>query len=417
MRIVVFGLGHVGATMAACLAEAGHAVLGVDVDPTVVGAVAQRRAPVREPGLDRLLRRGVAAGRIAALTSPDGRLGDVDCAVVCVATPADAAGQLDLSALCAVTRQLGAAIRARTKEGPLLIVYRSTVPPGTMVGVLLPLLAEAAGDGPGRRYEVALNPEFLRQGCAVADFRQPARVVVGERWPGATRRLAGLYGDLNVSWLEVPFAVAELAKLVDNSWHALKVAFANEVGRTSIASGLDPQAVMAVLLADPAQARYLRPGGPYGGSCLPKDLAAFLAHAGGAGVSLPVLRGVGRSNELHLAWLVERVGTILPPPGPVLQLGLSYKAGTEDVRGSPLLELAGKLVAAGYELVLYDPDLAPGRLQEACRKLGAVACPTGAAAHAAATEAGLVLLGKPMPGLAMPPTGVPMLRITDLAIS
>jgi len=422
LRIVLFGLGHVGATMAACLAEAGRGeILGIDPDPAVAAAVAQGRAPVREPGLDALLRRGVTAGRLAAATAPDDRLRETECALVCVATPAEpTGGGLDLSALCDVTRQLGAAIRDRRRAAaPLLIVYRSTVPPGTTEGVLLPLLAEAAGEGPGQHYEVAFNPEFLRQGSAVADFQRPARIVVGERWPGASRRLGGLYDHLTAPLLEVPLAVAELAKLVDNGWHALKVAFANEVGRACLASGLDPRAVTAVLLADAERnlgAGYLRPGGPYGGSCLPKDLAALLAHAGMAELSLPVLEGVGRSNALHLAWLAGRVRARLPPPGPVLQLGLSYKPGTDDLRRSPLLELARTLVVEGYELLLHDPDLTPARLRAAAGALGAAARPSLAAALSPASGVRLVLVGKPVPGLdALLPEGMPVLDMAGLA--
>jgi GDP-mannose 6-dehydrogenase len=415
LRIVLFGLGRVGATMAACLAAAGREILGIDPDPAVVAAVARGRAPVREPGLDGLLRRGVTEGRITAATAPGDRLDEAGCVLVCVATPADpGTGKLDLSALRDVSRQLGAAIRDRRAGAPpLLIVYRSTVPPGTVEGVLLPLLAETAGEGPGPRYEVAFNPEFLRQGSAVADFQRPARIVVGERRLGASRRLGGLYDHLTAPLLEVPLAVAELAKLVDNSWHALKVAFANEVGRASVASGLDPRAVMAVLLADPERslgAAYLRPGGPYGGACLPKDLAALLAHAGGAGALLPVLGAVANSNALHLGWLVERVRALLPPPGPVLQLGLSFKAGTEDLHGSPLLELARALVGAGYELLLHDPDLAPERLRAAAAALGAVVRPSLAAALRPAAGVRLLLVGKPAPGLdALLPEGVPVL--------
>jgi GDP-mannose 6-dehydrogenase len=362
----------------------------------------------------------VAAGRVTAATAPDDRLLEAACALVCVPTPpAPAGGGLDLSALRGVTRELGAAIRRRRAAAPLLVVYRSTVPPGTTEGVLLPLLAEAAGEAPGGRYEVAFNPEFLRQGSAVADFQKPARIVLGERRPGASRRLGGLYDHLTAPLLEVPIAVAELAKLVDNGWHALKVAFANEVGRACVAGGLDPRATMGVLLADGERglgAAYLRPGAPYGGSCLPKDLDALLAHAEAAGLSLPVLAGVGPSNARHLAWLVARVRARLPPPGPVLQLGLSYKPGTDDLRRSPLLELARALVAEGYDLLLHDPDLAPSRLRAAAAAIGAAARPSLAAALRPASGVRLVLIGKPIGGFpdARPPGGPPLLDIVGL---
>lgn len=416
MRIIVFGLGHVGATAAACLAEAGHEVHGVDVDPEAVAAVAEGRALARERGLRRLLRRHRATGRLTAATSAGERLAAADLALVCVATPQGPAGGLDLGAVTALTRELGGAVRRRTQGEPLLLVYRSTLPPGATQGLLLPLLAEAAGQGPGERYEVAYNPEFLRQGSAVADFQHPARIVLGERHPGVTRRLGGLYAGFAAPVLEVSFVVAEMAKLVDNGWHALKVAFANEVGRAALAAGVEPGAVMAVLIADTGRnlgLSYLQPGGPFGGSCLAKDLAALVADAREAGLALPVLEGVAPSNRHHLGWLAGRVGAQVPPPGPILQVGLSYKPGTDDLRGSPLLELAQTLAASGYELVLHDPDLAPARLDAICRRLKATARPTREAALAAAAEVPLVLLGKTVPGL--PERLPPGVRVLELA--
>jgi GDP-mannose 6-dehydrogenase len=423
LRIVLFGLGHVGATMAACLARAGHAVLGVDPDPVRVAAVAEGRAPVAEPGLADLLLAGRAAGWIeAAPAAGAAALAEAELAVVCVATPPAMDGSgLDLSALLAVAGELGAAVRARRRRGGrlFLLVFRSTVPPGTMEGAVLPAVAGAAGEGPGEAWEAAYNPEFLREASALADYLAPSRIVVGERAPGAARRLHGLYDGIDAPLLEVPFAVAEMAKLVDNGWHALKVAFANEVGRACAGLGIGPGAVADLLLADarlnlgPA---YLRPGMAYGGACLPKDLRTLTGLAEAAGLELPVLAGVAASNALHLDWLVRAVAARVGPPGPVLQLGLSFKPGTDDLRGSPLLALAERLVAQGYALRVVDPDLDPARL------------PAGAATHAALLErclaaepeaaakgVRLVLLGKP--GLALPagvPAGVPVLDLARL---
>ncbi|MEK0086002.1 nucleotide sugar dehydrogenase [Benzoatithermus flavus] len=426
MRIVLFGLGHVGATTTACLAQAGHDVLGVDPEPARVAAVAAGRAPVREPGLDALLRAGVAAGRIAAATTAGEALAVADLAMVCVATPptADRRG-LDLARLVAVAQAIGAAIRGRRRAGrPLLVVLRSTVPPGATERLVLPAIAAAAGEGPGAAWEIAYHPEFAREGSAIADHRAPSRIVVGERAPGATRRLMGLYEGIAAPFLEVPLAVAELAKLVDNGWHALKVAFANEVGRLAVAHGLEPDAVAALLLADgrlnlgPA---YLRPGAPYGGACLPKDLGALLGLADAAGLTLPALAGAVASNEAHLAWLLAAIRARVAPPGPVLQIGVSFKAGTDDLRGSPLVELARRLVAHGYALRLHDPDLDPARLAAAGRALppaGAALLARGRAADLAAAAAGvrLVVLGKPCPRLrAHLPAGAPVLDLTRLA--
>lgn len=418
LRIVLFGLGHVGSTMAACLAEAGHRVLGIDRDADRVAALAQGRAPLREPGLGELLEQGLATGRITIAADAGDRLREAEIALVCVGTPAGPEGRLDLAALVELTGRLGRAVRHRPAGSPLLIVYRSTVPPGTMERAVLPLLEKRAGEGPGHRYEVAYHPEFLRQGSAVADFREPARIVLGERSKGATRRLYGLYRGSTAPWFEVPFAAAEMAKLADNGWHALKVAFANEIGRSCVAAGIDPEAVMAIFRADGEGnlgRRYLRPGGPYGGSCLPKDLAALLAHAGEAGLALPALAGAAPSNALHLAWLAARIRAKVPPPGPILQLGLSFKAGTDDLQGSPLVELAHELAASGYALALHDPDLPPERLRAAAAVLGAVAQPD--LAEALRPEAGtrLVLVGKPVKNLdLLRPVGTPLLDLAGL---
>jgi GDP-mannose 6-dehydrogenase len=244
--------------------------------------------------------------------------------------------------------------------------------------------------------------------------------VLGERRPGATRRLGGLLaGAAAAPVLEVSFRAAEFAKLADNAWHAAKVAFANEVGRAALAAGADPEAVMAVLLADPARnlgPTYLRPGGPYGGSCLGKDLAALLAQARSDGAApLPLLGGVAASNAGHGRWLAGRVRARVPPPGPVLQVGLSFKPGTDDLRGSALLDLARNLAGAGYALLLHDPDLTPDRLGAACRPLGAVPLATPDEALAAAAAARLVLLGKPAPDLkARLPAGPELLEVTGL---
>jgi GDP-mannose 6-dehydrogenase len=292
-----------------------------------------------------------------------------------------------------------------------------------MERLVLPTLEAAAGEPPGRLYEVAFNPEFLRESTAVKDYYAPPKIVIGERHRGASRRLKGIYDRLDAPVFEVEFAVAELAKFVDNCFHALKVAFANEIGRVAIAKDIDPQLVADIFLADTKlniSAAYLRPGGPFGGSCLPKDLSAMLAMAREAGVQVPVLRGSRESNAVHSAWLAQKVQARLDTPGPVLLMGLSFKAGTDDLRNSPLLALAEALLDAGYDLRVFDPDLDPDRLvgvnfsiaaehQEVLRQR---------LTHdltAAAEGVGLVIIGKPMPDYvtSLPPA-VPRLDVTRL---
>lgn len=366
LSIGILGLGYVGTATAACLARDGHRVVGVDINPEKVAAVARGRSPVVEPGVEALLAAAVRAGRLSATTDITPELDHLDMAMVCVGTPSRMDGKLDLSHLLEVTRQLGRGLRGRLADrGPLLLVYRSTVPPGTMERLVLPALERAAGEAPGRRYEVAFNPEFLRESTAIRDYDRPPKVVIGERARGVTKRLLGIYDHLDAPFFEVPFAVAEMVKFVDNSFHALKVAFANEIGRLCIARGIDPQAVTDIFLADTRlniSPAYLRPGGPFGGSCLPKDLSAMLALARDAGLAVPVLAGTKESNALHLSWIAARIRDRAPLPGPVMLVGLSFKAGTDDLRHSPLLELAEMLLEAGYELRVHDPDLDPDRL-------------------------------------------------------
>ena len=289
-----------------------------------------------------------------------------------------------------------------------------------MEGLVLPALEDAAGEGPGRRYEVACNPEFLRTGSAIRDHDRPPLVVIGERRPGLSRRLLGLHAQQGAPVFEVPFRTAELVKLACNGWHALKVAFANELGRIALGQGVEPTALSGIFLADPVLnlgPAYLRPGMPFGGSCLPKDLAALQALAEAAGDGAPLLAATTASNARHGAWLAQAVAARCPPPGPVLLLGLSFKAGTDDLRGSPLVTLARTLQAAGFDLAVHDPDLDPAGRDG--RDAGGGPDPLAALLvddlDAALASAALVVLGKPMPEVgARLPAGTPLLDLTRL---
>ena len=248
--------------------------------------------------------------------------------------------------------------------------------------------------------------------------------MIGEREPGVTRRLRGIYDRIGAPLFEVPFAVAELGKLVDNAWHAVKVAFANEVARISAAHGLEPSGLAKPFLADMKlnlSACYLQPGGPFGGSCLPKDLAGMRRLARAAGTATPLLAGVARSNRDHLSWLVDAIAAQVPPPGPLLQFGLSFKSGTDDLRDSPLLALAGRLVARGYELAIHDPDVDPTKLlganlevaraHEAAWRGRLVRDPS-----VAARTARLIVVGKTMPGVRETlPREVPVIELPGLS--
>jgi GDP-mannose 6-dehydrogenase len=366
VKVLVLGLGYVGSTMAACLAKSGHSVVGIDISPDKLAIVAAGRSPVREPGVEELL----AAALGQRLLSTAARIGDhaldADLAVVCVGTPSRPDGLLDMSHVRAVAAELGAAVRRRPAAAPpLLCVFRSTMLPGTMETLVVPAMTAAAGAPPGERFEVAFNPEFLRESVAVADYFRPPKIVVGERQQGLTRQLRGLYQDLDAPLFEVPFRVAEMIKMVDNVFHALKVSFANEIGRLATAAAVDVDQLMALFLADRKlniSEAYLRPGGPFGGSCLPKDVAALCALARSAGIEAPLIGHVLPSNQAHQDALTRRVAAALPAGAAVLLAGITFKAGTDDLRESPLVHLARSLLDRGHPVTIYDRDLNGGEI-------------------------------------------------------
>ncbi len=358
LHIAVVGLGHVGTVTAACLARSGHHVYGLDIDQERLAAFAQGRSPIVETGVDELLRRGMAAGLVQAVASVEPLIDLLDLALVCVGTPCGPAGRLDYGDLVEAIRNL--ARPARRRDGtrwPLVIAVRSTTAPGTMDEVVVPILVHELGDDLGDRLEIAYNPAFLREGSAVDDFHNPPKIVIGERRKGAARRLYGVYDGI-----EVPFRIGESIKLIDNAFHALKVAFANEVGRLAVRAGLDTRLLVELFLIDRTlnvSAAYLRPGGPFGGPCLSKDLQELMGLARDLGVRLPVLDAVRESNACHYEFLLEAVEKACSPPGPILLIGLSFKEGTDDVRNSPNLALADDLLRKGYHLDVLDPDFPP----------------------------------------------------------
>jgi len=361
MKIVVFGLGYVGATTSACLLKDGHSVVGIDVSPDKAAKIAAGQSPVSEPGLAELLSAGRADGRLGAATEVGSHLDDADIAMVCVGTPSMAGGGLDLTQVCAVSEKLGAALKTRDRDrDPLIVAYRSTMYPGATEDVVLPRLIAGSGEQPGIRYEAALNPEFLRESTAVADYFAPSRIVIGEREPGISKRMKGVYDSIDAPYFELPYRTAEMVKLSDNSFHALKVTFANEIGRLALEMDVDPAALTDVFLADTKlniSPYYLRPGGAFGGSCLPKDVRGITSLAGSRGVDLPVMSNVISSNEAHKKYLADRVMEGLEPGASVLLIGLTFKTDTDDLRESPLIDLAETLMGKGYDLKIYDPDL------------------------------------------------------------
>ena len=408
MKIVVCGLGYVGTITAACLMKDGHRVAGIDVDPVKNQAFASGRSPVYEQNADELLRAGRAGGHLLGGASIVDHAGDADAILVCIGTPVEYNGTLDLSQVLAATSEIAAALKQRPPGTPAVtIAYRSTMLPGSMERTVIPALAEQAGP-PGKRYEVVYNPEFLREGTAVQDYFTPPRIVIGERVPGSAGYLKEMYRGIDAPIFEVPMAVAEMAKYADNGFHALKVAFANEIGRLAEALAIPPQSVADVFLADTTlnvSAAYLRPGGAFGGSCLPKDVRALTACLRENNVRAPVLEGVLSSNGAHKEYLAEYVAVRTPRNGCILLLGLTFKPGTDDLRESPLVDLAESLLDKGFRLMIHDPDLRIERLTGANLELsrtrlrGLCALLTDDV-EGALVAADLIVAGKAMPALA-----------------
>ena len=365
-RISVFGLGYVGCVSAACFASRGHAVVGVDANPDKTAFLRQGKAPVVEERIGELTREVVESGLLTVSDDPAGAVRDTDITLVCVGTPSARDGGLSSAYLERASEEIGEALA--TKDGWHVVVFRSTMIPGTCEGILVPILERVSGKRVGVDFGVCLNPEFLREGSSVRDFLDPPKTVVGESDPRSGALVMDLYDGLPGPRFQVPIAVAEMTKYVDNSYYALKVAFANEIGAICRSVGLDSHAVMDVFLSDTKlniSTAYLRPGFAFGGSCLPKDLRALVHTAHECNVDVPLLGNVLVSNEAHLRRSVE----IITETGRrrVGIFGLSFKPGTDDLRESPLVDLAERLIGKGYDVRIYDANVALSRLMGANR--------------------------------------------------
>ena len=361
MKVVVVGLGRVGSVAAACLLRDGHTVVGVDTDPSIVAAFAGGRVPFHESVVSELIAAGQAAGLLAVTADLYDAVADGDLALVCVPTPGLSDGSLDLSRVTLTASDLGMALRGRSPNLPaILLVFRSTLLPGTMTGTVLPEIAAAVGEAPGVRYEVAYNPEFMREGSAIADYLAPARIVIGERKKDTARRVVELYDGIDAPVFWTTLETAELAKFADNGFHALKIAFANEIGRLAIRTGISPTTIFEIFVSDTKlnlSSSYLRPGGAFGGPCLPKDVLALAAAMRAAGVEAPVIGRIISSNSLHTDFLITEIERRAPAGARILLVGLTFKPGTDDLRQSQLIAFAERLLACGYDLAVYDPDL------------------------------------------------------------
>ncbi|KUN40103.1 GDP-mannose dehydrogenase [Streptomyces longwoodensis] len=372
MRVSVFGLGYVGCVSAACLAGMGHEVIGVDVNQVKVDLVNDGKAPVVEERIGELIADVVRSGALRATRDVREAVLNSDVSLVCVGTPSEANGSLCTTYLERVTEEIGAALAegGEEKRGPRhTVVFRSTMLPGTCLNLLVPILEKNVGGTAGVDVGVAVNPEFLREGTSVRDFFDPPKTVVGELDAASGDVVLALYEGLPGEVFRVPVPTAEAIKYADNAFHGLKIGFANEFGAVCQALGVDSHQVMDVFLADrklnisPA---YLRPGFAFGGSCLPKDLRSLVHAAQRADVSVPILSHVLPSNSDHLQRAVEMVERTGKRRAGLF--GLSFKPGTDDLRESPLVELAERLFGKGYDLKIYDANVSLSRLLGANRE-------------------------------------------------
>jgi GDP-mannose 6-dehydrogenase len=365
MRVSVFGLGYVGCVTAACLAKAGHTVVGVDVNAEKVALINTATSPIVEPGLPELLREVVGAGRLRATTSSEQAIAESDVSLICVGTPSRANGSLDIDAVVRTGQSIGDAVRQRAESHT--VVLRSTVLPGTVEQHLVPALLAGAGGRAATR--VAVNPEFMREGSSLSDFARPPMTLVGCGDPATAGLLRLLYESVQAPFVHTSIRTAEMVKYAANAYHALKVCFANEVADVCAALGADGNEVMRVFAMDRklnVSEAYLRPGFAFGGSCLPKDLRAVLHAARVADVSTPVLASILPSNEGQvrrgvdavLAARRQRIGVV----------GLSFKAGTDDLRESPMVGLVETLIGKGCDVRILDRNVATARLVGANRR-------------------------------------------------
>ena len=361
MNVSVFGLGYVGSVSAASFAADGHHVVGVDVHAGKVAAINSGRSPIVEPGLEELLERGVAAGRLRATSDTNEAIRDTDISLLCVGTPSRRNGSLDLQYLDRVSEQIGSALR--DKPDYHVVVVRSTVLPGTTHDVVIPALERTSGKKYGEEFGVSVNPEFLREGTALKDFRHPPLTLVGHNHAADASGTKALYQAIDAPIIGTTIRVAEMMKYTSNTWHALKVVFANEIGNVCKKLNIDSHEVMDIFCQDEKlnlSPYYLKPGFAFGGSCLPKDLRALQYRAKELDLELPLISQILPSNKAQIQLALEQV--LETGKSKVGLLGFSFKAGTDDLRESPIVILAEALLGKGITLTIYDRNVSLARL-------------------------------------------------------
>lgn len=366
MKISIFGLGYVGTVSAGCFAHDGHGVIGVDPVKTKVDLINEGRSPIIEREVDQIIASTTRSGHLRATQEPAEAIRETELSFICVGTPSQANGNLDLGYIRRICEQIGAALKDKSERH--IVVVRSTILPGTMRRIVIPILEEFSGKKAGIDLGVCNNPEFLREGSAVSDFRCPPKTVIGETDPASGDKLASLYAKLSAPLVRTEIEAAEMVKYVDNCWHALKIGFANEIGNVCKSFSVDGHKVMAIFCQDKKlniSPAYLQPGFAFGGSCLPKDLRALNYQAKIHDLQLPIISSILQSNELQLGRGLQmildqgnkRVGI----------LGFSFKAGTDDMRESPMIEVIERLIGKGYDLRIFDKNVSIASLVGANR--------------------------------------------------
>ena len=353
MKVAIFGLGYVGCTAAGCITSAGK-----------VAAINAGRSPVQEPGLDQLIAAARAESRLMATCEIGAELDDCDIAIVCVGTPSGADGAHNMSYVVQVAQHIAAAIRP-DRAAPLTVAFRSTMRPGSTEQIILPIFRAQLGDATDRLVELVYNPEFLREATAIADYFAPPKIVIGTLDGQPSANMDRLHDGIDAPVFHVGIREAEITKFVDNSWHAVKVTFANEIGRVCQNLAISARQVHEIFVSDTKlniSPYYTRPGGPFGGSCLPKDVRALQHIAADIGANTHLVDSLMRSNDAHKHHQFLKATEGLEPGAKVLLVGLAFKTDTDDLRESPAVDMARKLLDAGFALEIYDPGLKPEML-------------------------------------------------------
>lgn len=356
MKISIFGLGYVGAVSLACLSRDGHEVVGVDIDTTKLALITAGKTPVIEEGMIDLMASVVATGRVRVMDDAQRAIAETEISLVCVGTPSLPNGSQDQGAILRLAAEMGEAIRS--KSAPHVVVFRSTLVPGTVEATLRPIIEEKSGKKDGEGFFLCFQPEFLREGSSISDYDKPPFTVVGANHSYPVDLLRELFGKLPCKFLETSVRSAEMLKYCCNNFHALKITFANETARLCEALDVDPFEVMDLVCQDKQlniSPAYLRPGFAFGGSCLPKDLRATTYLAKIHDVEIPMMAGIMHSNRTHLELALQKL--LATGTRKIGFIGLSFKTGTDDLRESPLVTLAEQLIGKGVQLAVYDPEV------------------------------------------------------------